>query len=147
MAKKKRSTREKATKAEHVPQILDLSTPPKRPIVKLPTGDHELRVPEELTFDEFAEQQRNSKAIQDLAEKASDPEVLEQLQALVAEGVQVVLVGISDEDARAVTPGMFLKISAFFRELGDEIVTTPGESGTASAAGSNGSTEEDQEAA
>ena len=96
-------------------QVLDLSTPPKRPTVKLRTGDYELRCPEELTFDEFAAAQRNSKQIQERSEEAGEPEILEELQRLVAEGVQLVLVDISEEDARLVTPGQFLKISAFFR--------------------------------
>lgn len=125
-------------------QVLDLSGAPERPTVKLPQGDYELRLPEELTFVEFAEQQRIGKETQELAADAGDPEVLEKLQANVAAGAQLILVDLEDEVAAELTPGMFLKISAFFRRLGDEIVAPPSGSGEGSATGSNGSTEEDQ---
>lgn len=128
-------------------QVLDLSVVPKRPTVKLPTGDHEIRLPEELTFDEFAKQTRLGKTIMSKAGDADDPDTLEDLQALVAEGAQIMLLDLDDEDARAITPGMFLKISSFFKRLGEEIGAPPSATGTSSADGSSGSTEEDQAAA
>lgn len=130
--------------ADNNNKVLDLTGAPDRPTVKLPSGDHAMRVPEELTFDEFARQTRIGKMIMSKAEEADDPDVLEELQVLVSDGAKIMLIDLDDDDARLITPGMFLKISAFFRRLGDEIGSTPSETGTNSPDGCNDSSEEDQ---
>ncbi len=128
-------------------KVLDLTGAPDRPVVKLPAGDFELRVPEELTFDEFAAQTRLGKTIMEKAGEADDPDVLVELQTLIADGAMIMLVDLDDATARSITPGMFLKISAFFKRLGAEIGSAPSETGSSFADGASGSTEEDRPAA
>lgn len=128
-------------------QVLDLSGPPKRPTVKLPDGDFEMLMPEELTFDQFAAQVTLGKRILEKAEGATNPETLLELQDLVVEGSMQMLVDLPEETARTITPGMYLKISVFFKQLGDEIGSASSATGTNSADGSTDSSKEDQAAA
>ena len=99
--------------------VLDLTGIPDRPMVKLPHGKgstkwFELRTPEELTFEEFARQVQIGKELTERASSAGEEGVLEELQALILEGANLILIDLSASAAKALTPGRYLKIYDFF---------------------------------
>ena len=108
----------KAKKPGANTNVLDLTGAPDRPMVKLPHGNttkyFELRLPEELTFEEFARQVQVGKELTERAGTAGDEGVLEELQALVVEGAHMILVDLSASAAKALTPGRYLKVYDFF---------------------------------
>ena len=126
---------------ERLPQILDLTIGPDRPTVRLPVGDYEMRLAEELTFQEFSDQIRAGKALRDKAEDVDQEGVLEELQGLVATASQKILVDLDDEAAATITPGQFLKISTFFTELATASGAPASESGSNSAPDASDSSE------
>jgi hypothetical protein len=98
--------------------VLDLTGIPKRPMVKLPHGKvtkyFELRTPEELTFEEFARQVQIGKELTERAGSAGEEGVLEELQALILEGANLILIDLSASAAKALTPGRYLRVYDFF---------------------------------
>ena len=112
-------------------QILDLTgAADRRPVVKLDFGEYQMLLVEELTFAQFSEQAAIGKRLVAVGDDVDEPGILDELQALVAEGVQAILVDMDDEAAQKVTPGQFLKISSFFNTLGAADVTTSSEPGS-----------------
>jgi len=124
-----------------LPQILDLTLTPDRPTVRLPVGDYQMRLAEELTFQEFSDQIAAGKSLRDKAEEVGDPGVLEELQGLVASAAQTILVDLDDEAAATITPGQFLKMSTFFTELATASGAPASESGSSSAPDASDSSE------
>lgn len=130
--------------AEKTVQTLDLTTIADRPIVKLQQGDFEIRHPEELTFSEFGRQQKIGAEIIEQADKVAEDGVLEFLEDLVVEASQIMFVELPEDVARALTPGMYLKIARFFNGLtGEEEppVSKTSENSAPSASDSMGLTE------
>lgn len=85
--------------------------------MKLPAGDYRMRLPEELTFEEFGFQTSVGKKMIELAEDVDQPGVLGELQGLIVKGARLILVDLDDAAAATITPGMFQRISAFFHGL------------------------------
>lgn len=98
-------------------------------------------LPEELTFTQFSEQTAIGKRLIAIGDDVSEPGVLEELQELVVAGVRAILVGMDDAAAQQITPGQFLRISSFFKMLGDEDEATPSADGSSNAPGANDSSE------
>jgi len=108
----------KALKPVADTNVLDLTGAPDRAMVKLPNGKNtkyfELRTPEELTFEQFARQVKVGKELTDRASSVGEEGVLEELQTLVVEAAHMILVDLTDQAAKALTPGRYLKIQSFF---------------------------------
>lgn len=122
-------------------QVLDLTGAPDRPTVKLPGGDFEMRLAEELTFQQFSRQVQIGKQLIARAGDVDEEGVLDELQALVIEAGQILLVDLSDEAAADITPGMYLKISGFFNQLAHANAAEPTVTGSNSVPGASDSTE------
>ena len=120
--------------------FLDLTGTPDRPTVRLDAGDFEMKLPEELTFAEFARQAVIGTTLVTMSSHADEEGVLDDLQELVMEAAGNILVDLTDEAGLSLTPGMYLKISNFFNGLVDVSATTTSESGLDSAPGASDST-------
>lgn len=139
----KKRQRPATTPATPAPILLDLSAPAEgRPTVRLPAGDYQLRLAEELTFDEFGRQVELGKILIEKAGRVKEDGMLEELQDIVSEAAQIILVDCPDDIARTVTPGMFQKISALFTKLAREVGDVKAsETGSSDAPSVNDSTE------
>jgi hypothetical protein len=101
-----------------------------------------MRLSEELTFEDFARQVKIGKTLAERIEFVEEDGVLEELQALVVEASQMILIKLDDAAAADITPGMYLKISTFFRQLADAIGAAASESGSSSAPDASDSLED-----
>lgn len=133
--------------------LLDLSGPVDRPKVRLPEGDFGIRLPEELTMSEYARVLRIMGHIEQIGdefrESSSDVEkatseggLLDQMQEAIVEGARLMIVDVTDEAARNLTPGQFGRLTGFFNALtrrGAEGV--PSSPSSSSAPGASASTE------
>ncbi len=145
-ARKRTTTRKRTAKKLAIAPppsgpILDLTIAPDRPTVRLLAGDYKMRLAEELTFREFADQVAAGKALIEKAEEIDNDEVLAELQTLIAESAQALLVDLDDEAAASITPGMYQRISAFFNELARADGASASGSGSSSAPDASGSSE------
>lgn len=123
-------------------RILDLTgAVDRRPTVKLDTGEYRMILVEELTFTQFADQADIGKRLIAVAEDLDNPNMLDELQTLVVRGVQMILVDMDDEAAQAVTPGQYLRITAFFNLLDDVTEATSSAIGSSDAPDANDSSE------
>ncbi|MCP4871586.1 MAG: hypothetical protein GY898_22995 [Proteobacteria bacterium] len=140
------------TAAPAAPRHLDLTVEPTRPTVGLvdPKGGppviFEMTLAEEMTFQEFADQQVLGKRIEELADDVLAEGNLEEMQQRIQTWVQLLLIDCPEHVAAAVNPGRFMQLASFFRELAGTGATVS-ENSSSSAPGSNDSTEEDQPAA
>ena len=123
-------------------QILDLTgAAERRPTIKFDHGDYSMLLVEELTFAQFSAQAAIGKRLIAVGDDVDKEGVLEELQVLIVEAVRMICPDMDDEAAQRVTPGQFLRISAFFNELGAAAGTTSSVPGSSDAPDASDSSE------
>ena len=127
-------------------ETLDLSTTQyDRPLVRIDGVDYELRLPEELTFEEHGRRLELGAAATALGSRTEglDKDAIDQIHAITVESARMLLVGVPDEVFRKLTPGHLKKITDFFNGLAGRTMseTASEEGGLSSVAGANDSTE------
>ncbi len=149
MAKKKRTTKRARKPRQSAKRVIAefATTEFVRPVISIDGDKFEMRVPEEMTFDEFAMQIGFGESIQEIISRGINTETLAEMQELVESATRNLLVDVPDEVTNKVTPGLYMKIHGVFNTLAsatDEASASA--SASRSSPGANDSTEAEETA-